>query len=251
MAAPALAGGLLAALLAVAPAGAADDPLLGAIRSRDFAAARALVRAGADVNVAFEDGKTPLMVAGREGLAGLVAELLAAGAQVNATNRNGGTALMFAAITGDARTMELLLAAGAQVDATGSNGWNAIMVAAVKGHAAVVRMLLARGADPNLADVYGWTPLMRAASRNRTGTVTALLDDPRTDLARRDDGGATALHHAAEEGHQDMVSLLVRRGADPGVQDAMGHTPSERATLAGYEQLARRLASAPAPRTTQ
>ena len=83
------------------------------------------------------------------------------------------------------------------------------MVAAVKGHAEMVREMLARGADPNLPDVYGWTPLMRAASRNREHAVRALLADPRTDLARRDDDGATALHHAAEEGHRELVAQVV------------------------------------------
>jgi ankyrin repeat protein len=192
----------------------AESPLLDALKSQNFEHVSALIIAGADVNATFVDGKTALMVVGKRGMADLVEQLLNAGAEVNAANNNGGTALMFAAISGDMRTISLLLGRGAAVDAVGANLWGAMMLAAVKGHAELVATFLQRGADPNLPDVYDWTPLMRAASRNRIATVRLLLDDKRTDIARRDDDGATALHRAAKEGHLAMVELLVELGAD-------------------------------------
>jgi cytohesin len=115
------------------------------------------------------------------------------------------------------------------------------MVAAVKGQAEIVAAFLQRNADPNLADVYGWTPLMRAASRNRTAMVRLLLEDPRTDIAHRDDDGATALHRAAEEGHSEMVELLVELGADVRALDASGRTAAMRAELAQHPGTVRRL----------
>lgn len=121
------------------------------------------------------------------------------------------------------------------------------MIAAVKGHRQAAHMLLARGGDPNLRDIYGWTALMRAASRNRPQTVRLLLEDPRTDIATRDDDGATALHHAAEEGHEALVELLIAAGADPKARDAAGRTAAERAALNGYPSLAKLLTAATPP----
>lgn len=219
----------------------AQTPLLDALKAQDFERGAALIAAGADVNTPFADGKTALMVVGKRGMSDLTEQLLNAGAMVNAANNNGGTALMFAAITGDVRTINLLLRRGAELDAVGANRWGALMVAAVKGHTDVVATFLQRGADPNLPDVYGWTPLMRASSRNRIATVRVLLEDKRTDIAQRDDYGATALHRAAEQGHLQMVELLVELGADIHALDARGRTAATRASLADYPRIARRL----------
>lgn len=234
---------LLSIVVMVVFAGAAlaQSPLLDALKARDYLLVEQLVTAGADVNESFADGKTALMVVGKQGMSALVEKLLNAGAQVNATNRNGGTALMFSAISGDLRTIRLLLAHGADVNAVGANRWGAMMVAAVKGHVDVVAEFLQRGADPNLPDVYGWTPLMRAANRNRSETVRRLLLDPRTNIAHRDDDGATALHRAAEEGHLDMVELLIELGADVDALDANGRSAAIRADLAQHPDVAVRL----------
>lgn len=235
---------LLGGGLAAPVPGAESTSLLQALAVRDFDRARTMVQAGAPVNVAHADGKTPLMMAARHGASSLVGALLDAGAEVDATNRNGGTALMYGAISGDRQTMRLLLRAGADVSATGSNGWSAMTVAAAKGHAALVEMLLAAGADPDQPDVYGWTPLMRAAAGNRRESVAALLTGDRTDLSHRDDDGASALHRAAEAGHREMVLFLMEQGADPGALDAWGRTPAQCAASSGHEAVARLLARA-------
>lgn len=234
---------MLLALVFSCSVNSAQTALLEALKIRDFAQVEALVESGADVNVSFADGKTPLMVVGKRGMASLVEKMLKAGARVNAANNNGGTALMFSAITGDVRTVSLMLDAGAEVNAVGANLWGALMVAAVKGHSEVVAALMQRNADPNLVDVYGWTPLMRAASRNRVATARLLIAAPRARIDHRDDDGATALHRAAEEGHLQMVELLVAKGADVDALDARGRTPAVRAELAKHPQVVARLSS--------
>ena len=235
---------LAACLTLVALPAFADDGLLAALSSRDYSRAFELVSGGADPNAADPNGRTPLMVAGRNGRRDMVAALIDAGADVNAANNNGGTPLMFSAIAGDAATVSLLLQHGARVQAVGNMGWTALMVASVKGHAPVIHMLLEGGADPNHRDVYGWTALMRAANRDRLAAVTALMADTRTELNRRDDDGATALHHAAEEGHERIVAHLRSLGADTAVRDNRGRSAADRARLAGYEGLADRLSDA-------
>lgn len=232
---------LLCWLGMVAQPAQADDSLLAALSSRDYTRAFELVSGGADPNAADVNGRTPLMIAGRSGRSDLVAALIDAGADVNAANNNGGTPLMFSAIAGDPATVSLLLEHGARVQAVGNMGWTALMVAAVKGHPHVIHMLLEGGADPNHPDVYGWTALMRAANRDRLDAVTALMADARTELERRDDDGGTALHHAAEEGHERVVDYLRSRGANVSARDNRGFSAADRARLAGHVALADRL----------
>lgn len=55
-----------------------------------------LLEAGAEVNQANNNGKTPLMAAAQEGHEKVVKALLEAGADIEAKNKNGDTALTLA-----------------------------------------------------------------------------------------------------------------------------------------------------------
>ena len=59
-----------------------------------------LLEAGADKNVAKQDGATALMAAAQNGHLKVVRVLLEAGADKNAAKQNGATALMMAAVNG-------------------------------------------------------------------------------------------------------------------------------------------------------
>ncbi|HEY8555376.1 MAG TPA: ankyrin repeat domain-containing protein [Burkholderiales bacterium] len=234
------AAALLFALLLpfAAPAG---DPWTEAIKARDAAAVARLAAAGADVNRPAENGQTALMLAAAEGRHELLRALLARGARVDAVNSRGGTALMYAATAGDADAVALLVEHGASLNARAANGWTALTLAAARGFDGVVRLLLDRGADPNVRDVYGWTALMRAADAGRAASVRALLGVPRTEVDARDESGHSALHHAAAQGYEDIVQLLIDAGADPAARDREGRTPGALAALRGHRALALRL----------
>src|SRR5687767_14341607 len=79
-------------------AGSPADAFYSAIRENDLAKLQALLKGGADPNVADpRGGATPLMYAAAVGSTGAMALLLDNGARVNATNATGATALMWAA----------------------------------------------------------------------------------------------------------------------------------------------------------
>jgi len=62
--------------------------------------------------------------------------------------------------------------------------------------------------------------LMEAADRGELARVRALLDEHPTLIdARGGENSQTALHHAACNGHRDLVELLLERGADPAIRD--------------------------------
>lgn len=218
-----------------------EDALELGIRRGSLERIRSALDRGADPNTVDHTGKSALMIAARSGNRKLVNRLLAGGANARSSNSNGGTPLMFAAINGDEVIIEQLLDRNAEVNLRGSNGWGALMIAAAKGHVGVVKRLVLAGADVNIRDVYLWAPIHRAAYENRVGVVRYLLNVEGLQVDARDDQGATALHHAASQGHTVLVALLLDHGAHPDTVDTAGRTPAYYADREGFQQLARRI----------
>ena len=87
-----------------------------------------------------------------------------------------------------------------------------------------VRALLADGADPNLnPNRYGWTALHFAANRGHDGIVRALLaGGAKTYLENYI--GWTPLHYAAFAGHGEVIGTLLAAGANPNHRAHDGRT---------------------------
>lgn len=69
--------------------------------------------------------------------------------------------------------------------------------------------------------------LIEATKRGAVEDVRAIVDSHPEFLNRRDELGATALHHAAFGGHRLVAQLLVRQGAEINAPDAhFGATPA-------------------------
>jgi ankyrin repeat protein len=105
----------------------------------------------------------------------------------------------------------------------------ALVWAAKAGRVDVLPLLVARGADVN-GDPYRGTPLIWAAAIPRVEVASWLLDHG-ADVNRRatfgglsHGAGVTALHLAAQSDHLDMASLLLERGGDPAIADAVYHS---------------------------
>lgn len=77
-----------------------------------------------------------------------------------------------------------------------------------------------------------FTPLMVAAAGNDRAEVTTLLAQ-KANLKEQDTMGRTALHIAAEFGHGEMASLLVKVGARPDAEDREHVTPLMLAAMSG------------------
>ena len=182
----------------------------------DREAADLLVRAGADVDAENDLGVTPLWAACENGSPAMAELLLGAGADPNRALPFGETPLMTAARAGNADVVGRLLAAGADVDAATAAGaygeQTALMWAVAQGHSAVVEVLLAHGAD------------VRARSTTFTETVKTISTYANYGLqcVPRDEcyitevpsGGFTPLLFAARVGDLASARLLVAAGAD-------------------------------------
>jgi ankyrin repeat protein len=195
----------------------------------DLETLRLLLGAGARAGAANRYGVTPLHEAATVGNAAMVNALLRAGADANAAYGDGETPLMTAARTGNAEAVKLLIESGAQVNAAESfRGQTALMYAAVENHAAVVKTLVAAGADANTrAKEYTFQKL--------TGGAGGIIHD-------RAQGGLTALILAARQGARESADLLIAAGADVNAAEPQyGFTALQTAIFNGHYALARQL----------
>jgi RNA polymerase sigma factor (sigma-70 family) len=134
----------------------------------------------------------------------------------------------------------------ALVDSFSAEGFTALALASHFGHLDVMRLLLHRGADPNAVSRHPIeaTPLTAALFGRRTEAAKLLVE--RGADVRRSRGGKsgpragwTPLHYASAFGFQEIVSLLLERGAPRDAIDHSGATPLDAARGAGQDEIVR------------
>jgi ankyrin repeat protein len=103
------------------------------------------------------------MHAARSGPAALVRALLHAGARVDVVDCDGNQPLWQACAGDDPEVVDLIIAAGADLDHANLNGFTALMYSASASKARALRRLLAAGADLGI-EVDGMTALDMAAT---------------------------------------------------------------------------------------
>jgi ankyrin repeat protein len=155
-------------------------------------------------------------------------------------DNDGVRPLAVAAWHGHLGLARLLIARGANINATGYDGFTALHYAAQDGHAEVLALLLDKGAHANIRDDIGMTPLMWACSEGHLGVVKMLVQYMEGQgLDERSNGGWTALHNAANRGHEEVVRFLLLAGADPTITDDEGRTPLAMAEANNYDDRVR------------
>jgi uncharacterized protein len=233
------------------------------------ALARGLITQGASVLARDARGAMALRHAAQAGRTALVDLFLAQGAPIDARDLDGSTALFAAAESDRAAVVRLLLERGADANLQGRSAITPLAAAAYRGNATVVDELLAHGAKSNESDATGKTPIVYAAALGFTGIVRRLLDtgvdvntrygndltalmwaagyadgagvvdaekvvtlllDRHAAVDAADNRGRTPLMIAAENGHAEIVDLLIGHGADPGLKDKAGKTALDLAT---------------------
>lgn len=123
----------------------------------------------------------------------------------------GNTGLITALHEGSMKVFDVLLnAPGIDLEATANNGNNALMIAAYKGNKQAVEMLLAKGAAINRPN---WTPLHYAAASGSNDIVVLLLERG-ADINAASPNNTTPLMMAAGEGYDATVKLLLAKGAN-------------------------------------
>ena len=182
--------GVLAGVFAVlAQAGllaaGADARLIKAVRSKDAATVRTLIKQRVDVN---------------------------------APQGDGATALHWAAHVDDLTIADLLIRAGAKAAVSNDTGFTPLHLACTNRNGQMVERLLAAGGDPNAASINGETVLMTCARAGDSRAVKALLVKGARVNVKEKAHDQTALMWAAAQRHPDVTGLLIEAGADINVR---------------------------------
>jgi ankyrin repeat protein len=175
-----------------------------------------------------EEGRTALYWAAERGHEEVVGFLLSQGAAPGVPDEAGKTPCMRAAARGDVNVVKVLVAhmGGQGLDEADKWRMTALHWAAQGGHEEVVGFLLSQGAVIDTKGSAGMTPFMWAASMGHLGVVRILLPlMGEQGLDEPDDWGRTALYHAADGGHEEIVRTFLLAGADRTPTDGRGRTP--------------------------
>jgi ankyrin repeat protein len=230
-----------------------ETALMEAAINADVPMMRLLIERGADVNAPRPQGDLVLMLAVHdpdkvrlllehgsyvEDRAMLLAAslpgsrptlelLIRGGGNVN-VNMGGVTALTCAAYCGDLDAVQFLLKHGGDVHVRTAQGFTPLIEAALSGNADIVRLFLDLGADPNaraeLKDTF-LTPLLAAVLREQADCVKPLLDRGADANIQGGPYQRSALLCAATTGNEEIVRLLLAKGANVQVADWEGGTP--------------------------
>ncbi|KAK7475033.1 hypothetical protein BaRGS_00033714 [Batillaria attramentaria] len=179
----------------------------------------------------------------------VVQYLLDEGADVDTTDKSDNTALLLAASKGCWETVQVLVNNNADMkvkdrdqrnflhlairfggrlqefigkknisgllDEKDAWGCTPLHYAAKEGHLQAISDLIAMGASVNPKNKEKQSPFHFAAKFGRFNTIRRLLDsDQGSNIINETDWcGMTALHHAAQNGHTKILTLLLQRGA--------------------------------------
>ncbi|XP_023313720.1 ankyrin-3-like [Trichogramma pretiosum] len=198
-----------------------DSSLHSTLDSGDKEKVESLLRNGADPNITNEQGLTPLHVI---------------------CNNLGED---------DVDLMDLFfrineeLNRPVQLDAQNKEGNSALHLAVIRGNKKAIELLLRRGARSNLANAEGLTPLLLICKiyhdadddeddeendddNESLAEMFFRINEEKHQLVQvnvQDNQGNTPLILAMDRGDENLMELLLRRGADPNTTDKEGSSP--------------------------
>lgn len=195
---------------------------------------QALLECGAaDVNV---DNTVPVIEAARSSDAAIVKLLIAHGAHVNlAEPHRKDSALGIAADRGNKEIVLDLIKAGANIDHQNEQQQTPLIMATAAGNTEMAMILIEHKADVNLMDENEYTALINAVKFCTVELVIMLLENGANITPIKDGGGdGTCLGWAASIGDNEVVTALIKHGADLNYLNIHHETALSRAAGGGH-----------------
>lgn len=223
------------------------------------------------------EGRTSLILAAQEGHLGTVRLLLDRRSPIDHRAYDGHSALSAALLEAHSEVADLLMRRGADTDVRDAEGRpllyllvlegrlemaalliekggvplesrdpegrTALHVASWQGNVEMVDLLLKHGANPNAQDTEGRPPLHSAAWTGHGEVGSRLLEASGVTIDLTCHQKATALSIASQEGHANIVGMLLERGANPDHMDKYARSPIKVAGKHGHFNIVRLLES--------
>ncbi|MBI5387647.1 MAG: ankyrin repeat domain-containing protein [Verrucomicrobia bacterium] len=180
-------------------------------------------------------GCAPVLLASAANQLGTVKALLAAGAKVNVKSSDGYSPLHYAVFSRSLPFVQAVLAHSPDTEIRDRQGYTPLTRAVEAGDVSICEALLKAGANPKATDRGdGMTPLFRAAGKLNKSLVQLLLDH-KADVNHVDQKGRTVLDlikpgadnpaSANAEAYREIVELLLKHGARSGKEIKVPEKP--------------------------
>ncbi|KAJ6847803.1 putative E3 ubiquitin-protein ligase XBOS32 isoform X1 [Iris pallida] len=190
---------------------ASGERLVSAARDGDLQEAKALLEYNPRLArySTFGVRNSPLHYSASQGHHEIVSLLLESGVDINLRNFRGQTALMQACQYGHWEVAQILMLFKANIHKTDYlNGGTALHFAALNGHTRCIRLVLADYV-PSIPEF--WSIIRKSTPE---ASMSDFDEDALSEIVnKRADGGITAIHMAALNGHAESVHLLLDLGA--------------------------------------
>lgn len=182
----------------------------------DLSALRAALAAGAEPDTRDSTGRTPLLLASLADDVPAAKTLLQAGASPDAMDDMRQTPWLVTGVTGSVAMLEAILPYNPDMNLRNRYGGISVIPASERGHVDYVRRVVETGINVNHVNHLGWTALLEAVILGNGGEkhveILKILLKAGADPGIKDKDGVSALNHARKRGYAEMVSVLEAEG---------------------------------------
>ncbi|KAM9347715.1 uncharacterized protein ankrd50l [Symphorus nematophorus] len=219
-------------------------PLILAAQEGHWSTVRLLLDRRSPIDHRAYDGHSALSAALLEGHAEVAELLMRRGADTDVRDAEGRPLLYLLVLEGRLEMTTLIIEkGGVPLESRDSEGRTALHVASWQGCVEMVDLLLKHGANPNAQDTEGRPPMHSVAWTGHAEVGRHLLEASGVNIDLACYQGATALSIASQEGHANIVVMLLERGANPDHMDKYGRSPVKVAGKHGHFNIVRLLES--------